>query len=551
MNSPALAFHWCSKLFLPLAMALSCAIASQTVFGLVPQAVAAETAVTEEQAQQARALFLEGTRLQLAGDIRGALGKYQESLKIQPDQKVEAQVQALVVKYPELAQLVDAGAAAVADEKAPEQAAKQTESVVPSPASETPPTASLPASQAQVTIPEPVIPAAFTAEPRPGDTFRQYQLVERLSAALQGGVVQASETQVYLNLGQVHGVTPGNKFEIVRLGAPVKSGNEVVGYEESKIATVEVSSVREKMSICAVVEKTGTPQVGDKVYQQKKKVKRLVVGQFSYNQGYNQLTKDMQEKLVTAFIGKGIQVVERDQLEKVLGELQLGYSGLVNADSAKKLGEMLSADSILLGTVGDLGNDLSINARMVDIESGSTFSAAEASLVKTPQITQLLAVPVEGGVQGAAPGGKKTGTGAKQATTQMQEMDGIEYVLDGCRKSGSTITCEFTITNRQEDTNVQCSPYGEYGTSLYDNFGNNYLAEWVYRRTTVTLANCTSDRGEGCTRLLLKDISTKASLSVQGIDEAATSVAKVSLGCASDRTKNFNSVTYRDIMLSE
>lgn len=173
------------------------------------------------------------------------------------------------------------------------------------------------------------------------------------------------------------------------------AGNAVVAHEESKIATVELTTVREKYSIGQVKEKSGTPQPGDIAYQQKKKIQRLVVGQFTYNQGLNQLTKALQEKLVTAFAAKGIQVVERDKLEQVLQEQKLGYSGLINIDSAKKIGELLGADGILLGTISDLGNEISLNGRLVDIGHGNTLSAGEVNLPKTPLISQLLESKVE------------------------------------------------------------------------------------------------------------------------------------------------------------
>lgn len=80
---------------------------------------------------------------------------------------------------------------------------------------------------------------------------------------------------------------------------------------------------------------------GIAAYQIRKQVKRLVIGQFSYNQTFNRLTKSLQDKLYTAMSDRGIQVVERDQLERVLEEQKLGYSGLVNINSAKKIGELL------------------------------------------------------------------------------------------------------------------------------------------------------------------------------------------------------------------
>lgn len=105
------------------------------------------------------------------------------------------------------------------------------------------------AASAPVAVPEVVIPAAVAAPSHVDDSFGQYRLVEKLSVSLQGGVLKGSETEVYLNLGQVHGVSEGTRFEIVRPGAPIRVGNEVIGHEETKIANVEATTVREKLSI--------------------------------------------------------------------------------------------------------------------------------------------------------------------------------------------------------------------------------------------------------------------------------------------------------------
>ncbi len=220
-------------------------------------------------------------------------------------------------------------------------------------------------------------------------------LSEKLAFANEGQVVNVSDDILYLDLGQQDGILQGNMFEIVRLGEPIKAGNEILGYEEQIIGKAEAYRVRKKLTLARVVEKSEVPRAGDKAYQIKKSIKRLVVAQFSYNQGFNQFTKNLQEKLFTDLVQKGMQVVERDQLERVLKEQKLGYSGLINLNSAKKVGELLGAEGMVLGTISDLGNSVSVNARLVDLETGNSLAAAEVDLPKTPLIAALLSETVE------------------------------------------------------------------------------------------------------------------------------------------------------------
>jgi TolB-like protein len=222
-------------------------------------------------------------------------------------------------------------------------------------------------------------------------------LAEKLASSNEGRVVSAAGDTLYLDIGREHGILDGNIFEIVRLGEPIKVGDEIIGYEEQIIAKAETYRVRKKITIAKLVEKSEVPKAGDRAYQLKKRIKRLAVSQFTYNDGFNVLTKNLQDKLFTDLVQNGMQVVERNQLERVLQEQKLGYSGLVDLGSAKKVGALLGAEGMVLGTINDLGNSLSINARLIDLETGNSISAAEMEIPKTPIISAMLEEPLESG----------------------------------------------------------------------------------------------------------------------------------------------------------
>lgn len=520
-------------------LALTFSVYASLMALMLPTTQAAEST---DKITQARQLKLEGSNLQLRGKIAEAVKKYRDSLALQSDVKLEAlatklekQLGAIEVTQPIQVSEPVKNLASPSVTSSPETLASQKSEhpaqVAPHPAA----------------IPEAVIPAAVAPPANVDDSFGQYRLVEKLSSFLQGGVIKGSEAEVYLNLGQAHGVSEGMFFEIVRPGAPIKVGDEVIGYEETKIATVEASTVRDKLSICQIKTKTGIPQTGDKAYEQRKKIKRLVVGQFTFNQGVNQLTKTVQEKLVTAFAAKGLQVVERDKLEKVLQEQQLGYSGLINIDSAKKIGELLGAEGIILGTVNDMGNEISLNGRMVDIGSGDTLSAGEVNLVKTLLVVQQL----EAQVKETGPAIAKTkpgGNANKDKKLSMQEKEGFEFLITGCKKSGTTVTCEYTITNTQDDRELQCFSDERRGSGLFDNFGNSYY------ESTIELANCHGD-GE-CEKGLIRGVPTRAALTFDKIASDAVSAPKTSIGCRAARVGRNNygelfSVEFRDITFSD
>ena len=78
----------------------------------------------------------------------------------------------------------------------------------------------------------------------------------------------------------------------------------------------------------------------------------------------------VQERLTTSLAqDKKITLIERSLLKKVLGELNLQSSGAVDDETAKKLGKMLGADAVVLGTLNDLKEGRTeINARVVETE---------------------------------------------------------------------------------------------------------------------------------------------------------------------------------------
>ncbi|OGR98159.1 MAG: hypothetical protein A2016_00385 [Elusimicrobia bacterium GWF2_62_30] len=93
----------------------------------------------------------------------------------------------------------------------------------------------------------------------------------------------------------------------------------------------------------------------------------------------------VQERLITALSKiKGVTLIERGQLKKVMGELNLQASGAIDDTTAKQLGKLLGADAVVTGTLNDIKEKKSeINARIVETETGKILSAAAVQLEKT------------------------------------------------------------------------------------------------------------------------------------------------------------------------
>jgi len=216
------------------------------------------------------------------------------------------------------------------------------------------------------------------------------ELAERLAFANVGYVRSISADTVYIDLGQDSGICEGMRFEVVRLGEPIVSEGEIIGYQEEIIGEIEITRVREQMSPASITKKTKEIAEGDKVYQLTKQIERIAITEFPYGERFNNLSKDIEDRLYTAMIQRGMQIVERERLTEILAEQAIEWTGLFDLTSAAELGKLLGVEGVLIGSITDQGETLAIRARLVDVETAQAITAAASSINKAPTIVAAL-----------------------------------------------------------------------------------------------------------------------------------------------------------------
>jgi TolB-like protein len=91
------------------------------------------------------------------------------------------------------------------------------------------------------------------------------------------------------------------------------------------------------------------------------------------------LGKIVSEMLTTSFVNsESFKIIEREQLQKVIKEFQLSQSGIIDTSYAKQIGKITGADAIVTGSVTKIGNDLRLDARIIDVESGIILTAEKS-----------------------------------------------------------------------------------------------------------------------------------------------------------------------------
>ncbi len=85
-----------------------------------------------------------------------------------------------------------------------------------------------------------------------------------------------------------------------------------------------------------------------------------------------------------------LSVIERGELKAVMEEQKLALSGLIDDATAVKVGAIVQAQRLLVGSYTLSGTNLTVNGRIVDTESGRVLSSAVIEGYYTGNITPVL-----------------------------------------------------------------------------------------------------------------------------------------------------------------
>jgi TolB-like protein len=99
------------------------------------------------------------------------------------------------------------------------------------------------------------------------------------------------------------------------------------------------------------------------------------------------------------------RLIERRRLDLVLQELKFSMSELVDPTKARKLGQMLGVQGLVIGTISDVGSTLDLDARIIDIQTSVSLPGASASIIQDDMLKRLTSDCLEAGnpnqIQGA------------------------------------------------------------------------------------------------------------------------------------------------------
>lgn len=234
------------------------------------------------------------------------------------------------------------------------------------------------------------------------DSFSRLVLHDRIVPMGQENqrlVIRLIETDTKYRFAGLKGISYGYARIFIDLydahnGAKILTG--VVEGFESKSDTILLDHwLRRrflKKAISTAIEKVAIELKGLTQYEGQKMElakpafleQRLAVIPFptgSQDAAGNDLGKLLTGMVITA-VGqsRAFIVVEREQIDKVIEEVNFSHSGAVNEEQAQRMGKILGAEYLLVGRSGMKDKDIEIDMRILDAGTGKILASAGGTI---------------------------------------------------------------------------------------------------------------------------------------------------------------------------
>jgi TolB-like protein len=154
----------------------------------------------------------------------------------------------------------------------------------------------------------------------------------------------------------------------------------------------------------------------------------------NFNAPSERLSNYVLDELMTALVSGGkITVVDRQNLALIQQEMNFQMSGEVSDESAQAIGKKLGAQSIISGSLEDMGGSYRIRFRTIEVVSAA-IQALSSDNVRKDDARILSMLPQQ-----------KKSAGGKIGDGFMNSIFGLGSYLDGDIAGGITITSGYVV----------------------------------------------------------------------------------------------------------
>lgn len=193
-----------------------------------------------------------------------------------------------------------------------------------------------------------------------------------------------------------------------------------------------------------------------------KGMKKVTVLDFTDLQGSGtELGKYVAEQITVDLVleKRDFSVLDRANLKSILAEHKLTAKGLIDPETAKKLGMFAGVDALILGTITPKGSNMSLTAKIITTETAEIIGAAKGEFRTNDTVQELLSHAATSGAAGdSEPPAKKPFADLKVTAESLRLAPGANpYTM-------STLT--LIITNMSSSLS--------YGVALKPNFYRDF-----------------------------------------------------------------------------
>jgi curli biogenesis system outer membrane secretion channel CsgG len=117
----------------------------------------------------------------------------------------------------------------------------------------------------------------------------------------------------------------------------------------------------------------------------------IIIADFATVEGkITRFSRYIPDKLTSYFArSKNFSVLERALIDKVIEEHKFQASPFVDEDSTQEFGKLLGAETIITGTISELGNAFYINTKAVDVTKGNILTSLDVEIKRNSRMVDL------------------------------------------------------------------------------------------------------------------------------------------------------------------
>lgn len=198
-----------------------------------------------------------------------------------------------------------------------------------------------------------------------------------------------------------------------------------------------------------------------------------------------ELGRFLAEELSVSLVltGKGLEMVDRTQLNRIFQEQALSFSGALDPTAVRKVGQIAGVDALIAGTITDLGDTVRLTLKIMATNTGRLISAARTTIPKTGTISMLMEREVAVPRMPSAVGSGASARPSPLPTRRLQETSSVSFQNSFLRvtpksiskskdKKRINIVLQFENISKRDVYLCIRSGYKRLKAGLTDNEGN-------------------------------------------------------------------------------